>query len=932
MKRSLFMLLWFYSLVSFAQVIENPVFDRTNVPSMHIDKVEITTDTTFVYCTYSVEPNGWANISGETYILSYPSKIKHRLLSCIGLPLAPSKRTFPMGGKYEIVFTFPSIKGSSRFDFIESQDDKAFNIFGISMSDSNDSALKDFYIEQAMALLSKADFYAAIDNYEKAVEFEEQALPIIKYWYGKQSLQYEITIFGLGINYGMLKRYEEAHKYLKESLEISSLLYQEEDINYITKLETLATNCINLGDIMEAIRLYEKCVSIERKMSQRNDSQFVGTLILLAQAYQQIDDLTKALQYTEEAYSIIEKTGTIDEQLLYTLVNLTYLYSFANKEEKAKETVSKAYTLTKQYYGTENELYINVLSAMSQCALVSNDVDKALIYAQEMKEIAGRIYGTQSPQYGFSLNLLSQIYSIGLHNYKQAIQYELESLDAMKSVMTDFSYADRLGHLADDYAKIGDYKNALHYTNTSIDIIKRFSIDFEGATIDQKYTIWAKMNRNVISKYPLYVANSKDTNEIGHLYDNILFFKGFTSKSFDCNCTWRNIQESLNEDEIAIEFVESLERDTIFCYYALTLKKGYDSPRMFRLHDLSQFGDVLQDPLSFWEKNKELGDYIWGPIKTELENVNNVYFSPVGIFQFIGIENLPYNELLYYSDKYNMFRMSSTRELSKKRVPSNYMKAILYGGLDYNNCSMVSPSNNESIDRSGFDYLDNTDEEVVSISNTLREHGIESTIYNGEDGTEKEFRNLSGQDFDILHMATHGMSIKAENVEKMKINNNYNFLAHNSLDKLDYATDLLSWSFLVLSGGNSHVNRNLKIRNDNDGILTALEVANMDFRHLDLVVLSACESGLGSQGTDNLLFGLQHGFKDAGAKSILMSLSKVDDEATKLLMIEFYKNLMNGYSKVQSLKNAQNFLRKYNNGKYDSVGIWGAFVMLDGLN
>ena len=80
------------------------------------------------------------------------------------------------------------------------------------------------------------------------------------------------------------------------------------------------------------------------------------------------------------------------------------------------------------------------------------------------------------------------------------------------------------------------------------------------------------------------------------------------------------------------------------------------------------------------------------------------------------------------------------------------------------------------------------------------------------------------------------------------------------------------------------------------------------------------------------VYGLQRGFKKGGAKTILMSLDKVDDEATQILMVEFYRNLMGGKTKLQSLKDAQKHLRQVENGKYDDPKYWASFIMLDGLN
>ena len=134
-----------------------------------------------------------------------------------------------------------------------------------------------------------------------------------------------------------------------------------------------------------------------------------------------------------------------------------------------------------------------------------------------------------------------------------------------------------------------------------------------------------------------------------------------------------------------------------------------------------------------------------------------------------------------------------------------------------------------------------------------------------------------------------------------------------------------------MSGGNKLLMRDSIGWEEEDEIMTALEISTLNMQKLDLVVLSACQTALGDIESEGV-FGLQRGFKKAGANSLLLSLGKVDDEATKILMVEFYKNLMNGKTKHQSLKDAQKHLRQVDNGKYDKPQYWASFIMLDGLN
>jgi CHAT domain-containing protein len=176
------------------------------------------------------------------------------------------------------------------------------------------------------------------------------------------------------------------------------------------------------------------------------------------------------------------------------------------------------------------------------------------------------------------------------------------------------------------------------------------------------------------------------------------------------------------------------------------------------------------------------------------------------------------------------------------------------------------------------------------------------------------------------------MYINQESVDTKKNENNFDFLESlasvNDPVKEDVA---LTHSFLVMAGGNRVISRNSVSDKNNDGILTSKEISQLDLKGLDLVVLSACESALGDINNGGI-YGLQRGFKKGGANTIVMSLGKVDDEATRILMVEFYRNFMNGKTKRQSLNEAQQYLRKIDNGKYDDPKYWASFIMLDGLN
>lgn len=536
-------------------------------------------------------------------------------------------------------------------------------------------------------------------------------------------------------------------------------------------------------------------------------------------------------------------------------------------------------------------------------------------------------YGQESGvnvERAMSLSRMADFYYTA-HNYEKAIEQEKEALD-MKSILYgihSLEYATSAFNLAKYYYDRGmeceidsrqsDFIHATKYAKKSMDIIKdTILFEMKGLDYNSRYQLWQNVNTIFDSTFPNYVAKNPNDSTLSDLYNIVLFSKGITWRrdgGLKIMC-WKDIRNALGENDIAIEFISPVvPSNDNMVFYALTIKKEYRCPKITKLFDILQFQDSLKSCGTKVEKDQKIGDMVWTPLNNELIGIEKVYFSATHVLNNMPIEYMPITDTETYSDRYCMIRVSSTQEIVDNKKRNQFSKAILFGGLQY---EAIAAKGEDRIERSGFEPLPNTGEEVAEIANVFGKSNISYKVFSGDEGTESSFKALSGSPVDILHLATHGK-----------------YIVNNNVGAYHNGDEALKNSVLAFSGVNK---RTLSGFEQDDGIVTALDISQMSLPNLDLVSLSACESALGEYGIDDSIMGLQRGFKIAGANTILMSLGKVDDEATRILMIEFYRNLMSGKTKHQSLKDAQRFLRQVENGKYDKPEYWASFILLDGMN
>lgn len=417
------------------------------------------------------------------------------------------------------------------------------------------------------------------------------------------------------------------------------------------------------------------------------------------------------------------------------------------------------------------------------------------------------------------------------------------------------------------------------------------------------------------------------------------------------NIEWTDVRDNLKDNEAAIEFINLYgatpenfvnPEDVDPCIGALILRKDMDYPVFVRLASnavidslmSAEDGSMIPDALYSGKVKETVYNLIWSPLSPYLDGVQSIFYAPTGYLQHINVDWLGQSDDDFLANHYNLYRVSSTRTLIGKNRDNDSANAIILGDITYSTKNKqfedTPQSKYRSITRSGFAPLSGTINEIDSISSTLTSHNFSNTVLSKSLADEQSVRKLSGRSPKILHFATHGFYYtKEELVEEFKKSSYIGFqfhrpeLYHSGL-ALAGAQD--TW-YNEKPGSKINFDKYISMDAASDGILLSSEISELDFSNTDLVVLSACQTALGYVKSEGV-YGLQRAFKLAGVNSLIMSLWKVDDDATQLLMTSFYKNFMNGMPKREALINAQKEVRE--TPGFNDPYNWAAFILLDG--
>lgn len=376
----------------------------------------------------------------------------------------------------------------------------------------------------------------------------------------------------------------------------------------------------------------------------------------------------------------------------------------------------------------------------------------------------------------------------------------------------------------------------------------------------------------------------------------------FKTKNELENQDYHQVQKSLDSGEALVNLVENEGQ-----LFALMLKhKGEVS--YIPMGKLADIQSQLQRPFFEIYHDPGLTQKLLGKVLDAAAGIHTLYYVPKGIYNQIAVGALYMGNNKYVCDTRQLKLLSNPMDI-KTAKPFNLSAishgATLWGGIDYGPGSVTLPAvKRQAIKRgetlSNLPYAYN---EVMDISALFRAKIVRNRVYTGKYATEAAFKSRSKLKNSIIHISTHG------------------FFKDNAPNK-----NPMLESGLFFAGANRYwCNDTLQLSPyADDGILRSAEIATLNLADCSLVVLSACETGLGYSNSSEGVYGLQRAFKLAGAKQILMSLWAVDDRATDMLMTGFYQGLLRGEDADEALQKSKAHLRKM----YPSPEDWGAFVLL----
>ncbi|MBK8956468.1 MAG: CHAT domain-containing protein [Saprospiraceae bacterium] len=764
----------------------------------------------------------------------------------------------------------------------------------------------------ASVLNNLANLHMVMGNYDKAEAFYQEAISILRKWSSKEQAELNVSLNNLAAIYWEMTNYERAEELYIEVKSIREKMLGKHHPDYASCLNNLALLYQDKRDFKQAKAFFLESKILREKVLGKKHLDYASSLSSLANFHLQLNELDEAENLFLECNKIREKILGIEHPDFATgLKNLALVSIKRGKYEKAEAYLIEVKRIFEAVFGKQHPEMGSCIKSLVHLYWNWNKYSKAVDYSDMLLEL-DKVMAIKAMHHLSESELNKFLIKNGNHQAQMLsfLQQHCEKT-GRQSTVSGLAY-DRLLFFKGFLLNAKLHISRLAQSDSTIsEILNKLKVIGRQLSAEYAKPILARTNVDVLEAQSneLEKAISRHLKE----YDLAIQQTG-----------WQAVQEALAPGEVSIEFVKYpyYERGNLtdkIMYAAIVLKaknKTENQPIFVPLFEESSLDSLFQSKASRkadyvnqiytlanrgahtnQERGRSLYELIWKPLEKELEGEKTIYFSVTGLLHRIQMGAISINENEMLADRYQLRSMNSTRQLVIPELKNRTgQTALLLGGLIFDLDSLQFSSKNLIVSHSNtsnrfanidstlrggsWNSLPGTEKEVKAIHQIFLGVGMQAQLKTKNEATEAYFKTLGIQSPspNFLHIATHGYFFPDAQKE---VGNNEPIFKMSEHPMLR--------SGLILSGGNAGWQGKRPLGEGEDGVLTAYEISQMNLSNTELVVLSACETGLGDIQGNEGVYGLQRAFKIAGAKYIIMSLWQVPDKQTSMLMITFYK-------------------------------------------
>lgn len=769
-------------------------------------------------------------------------------------------------------------------------------------TDSSEFVMTYYYLGAEAYLLS-GDYAASIQYFEKAKSIHKKI-------YQQPDAFYARILVEMSSPYLSISRYQQS---IDANLEALRVLDSIGDTDYTIRTDAyqlLSWSYMGIDSVETALDYVLRQIDLADSLDEVSRAGLlVGSALIIINfdidngtTIAKENNFTKLLHQALDIYSHIQIDPVYISNVYIALGNY---YSVEQNVDSVLHYYSKSAQLLESAYGRNNVMYLNALSTLAIYSAQSGLINNARVQYDLLDEL--------------SQNFLSSNFLFLSEQEQESFltAFERYQLLRFNFYMSEPSLQDTLGIVLFNSSLF--MKGLLLQNITAL----RTRVHNMGSENDKEvFEQWLQVKQELADAIMQNSPQSKSLMETAEQYEKQLLKSGLTDLTVNYQFDWQSVQKQLTETDAVVEITRCYTEGTEL-YYAVVLTATMQKPVAIPLMTgelLSQLfmrnaGETEPDYInrvygmydpefgedSLFYNGHRLYRHIWKPILPYLTDVYTVYISVDGMFHQIALHAIPDEKGSAMLQDFAVIYINTTRELphtSKKSFKAE--KLLLVGGLDYN----------DAFTTSNWTALPGTLTEVSEIAQLAKLNSVDQKIADADKVSELFFRTNAPQ-YPVIHLATHAFVLSPDT---LRIGFPGNAFA--------IQRDPLMRTGLVLSESSSAW-MGKSTPGISDNLLTAYEITGMQLHPHAVVVLSACETGLGDLTRAEGVYGLQRAFRIAGAETLVMSLWKVPDIYTAECMRLFYSGLFEGKQPQDALRRAQLVLQQKSSPYY-----WAAFKIV----